>query len=67
MLRRLEIRISLFQGPGRSPNKAVAPELYNFKSDPSERHNRAKEFPEIVADLKEKMRTFKIEGAEMRF
>lgn len=62
-----KLRISLYQGHGNPTNKELVPELYNLKSDPSEQHNRAKEFPERVTELKEQMLNFKVEGAEMRF
>jgi arylsulfatase A len=58
-----KLRISHYQGHGNPPNKERAPELYNLLLDPAEYHNRAEEFPEIVAELKKKMESFKIEGA----
>ncbi len=34
------------------------PELFHLELDPSERYNRADEFPDLVAELSEAMRTF---------
>jgi arylsulfatase A len=62
-----KLRISPFQGYGNTPNKELQPELYNLKSDPFEQYNRAKEFPELVSKLKEKMLRFKVHGAEIKF
>lgn len=58
-----KLRIAPFQGPNRPMNKYLEPELYNLDLDPSERINQAKDHPEIVAELKEKMLNHQIEGA----
>jgi|UPI00082F0A18 arylsulfatase A-like enzyme len=58
-----KLRIAPFQGPDRPMNYYLKPELYNLNVDPSERINQAKDHPEIVAELKEKMRNFSIDGA----
>jgi arylsulfatase A len=58
-----KLRISPFQGHGNQLNNELKPELYNLLLDPAEYHNRAEEFPEIVAELKEKMKNFTLEGA----
>lgn len=66
-----KLRISPFQIPGNGNNKPgnenLVPELYNLSIDPSEEHNRADDFPEMVAKLKQKMLDFEIEGAKKRF
>lgn len=58
-----KLRIAPFQGPDRPMNKYLEPELYNLNLDPSERFNLAEEHPELVSELKNKMRNFNIEGA----
>lgn len=62
-----KLRISRYQGHGNPENAQLAPELYNLRTDPSERHNRAEEYPGLVAELKEKMRGFKkeVSGAQL--
>lgn len=40
------------------PSGLPVPELYNLELDPSERYNRANEFPDRVAELSESMRAF---------
>ena len=62
-----KLRIAPYVGQGVPGNKKLAPELYNLLLDPSEQTNRAEEHPEIVAELKAKMRAFKIAGAKVRF
>jgi arylsulfatase A len=62
-----KLRIAPFQGHGNPSNRELQPELYNLKSDPFEQYNRAKEFPKLVSELKEKMLNFKVDGGEIRF
>lgn len=62
-----KLRIAPFAGKEVPRNESLAPELYNLLLDPSERTNRAEEHPEIVAELKEKMKNFILEGANVRF
>lgn len=58
-----KLRIAPFQGPDNPMNKYLEPELFNLNLDPSERINQANKHPEIVSELKEKMRNVDIEGA----
>ncbi|WP_300435569.1 sulfatase [Christiangramia sp.] len=58
-----KLRIAPFQGPDKPMNKYLEPELYNLNLDPSERINLAKQNPEKVSELMNKMRNFEIEGA----
>jgi arylsulfatase A len=62
-----KLRISPYHGHGNPPNKELAPELFNLRIDPSEQHNQADDYPEIVTELKKKMQNFKIKEAEIRF
>lgn len=63
----MEAGIAPYQGEGVAANEVLAPELYHLLSDPAERVSRASEFPEIVRALKEKMKTFRVEGSRVRF
>ena len=62
-----KLRIAPYVGQEAPANKALSPELYNLLLDPSEQFNRAAEHPEIVAELKEKMKNLQIEGGKLRF
>ncbi|MGY5850112.1 sulfatase family protein [Salegentibacter sp. F14] len=64
-----KLRIAPFkiQAQGKKVRNEPSYELYNLSLDPSEHYNRASEFPEIVAELKQKMLDFKIEGVRKRF
>ena len=62
-----KLRIAPYVGKGIPANKALSPELYNLLLDPAEQINMAAEHPEIVAELKEKMKNFQIEGGKLRF
>lgn len=62
-----KLRISPFVGKGNPKNEELTPELYNLITDPSERINLAEDYPQVVADLKEKMINFKIKGRRVGF
>ncbi len=48
------------------PSGPPVPELYHLELDPSERYNRANEFPDLVAQLSEVMRAFSEEIQQAR-
>lgn len=62
-----KLRIAPYAGHGVPRNDALKPELYNLATDPGELYNQAERHPDIVDALKEKMKSFRMDGAVKRF